>query len=208
MSPIRECILEVWIPPPASEHRGRSANRTSAMCFTGCACPCLNEAIDYLQLVSSLGQRPRPDCISLPSAEISGLPRPGQLMTIYHIPKLMNKPCHSILKCVFLLILILSSVGGAGQPSAEREEWPAVPNGGGSGGHEWADEETQSCSCPGNPTCLIPRWAVWQPRNYELLMLPMRPPKSNKKQCNSCSLRNCGVLSLLSSLTFRSSLHV
>lgn len=43
-----------------------------------------------------------------------------------------------------------ASVGGAGQPSAEGEEWPAVPDGGGSGGHERADEETQSCGCPGN----------------------------------------------------------
>lgn len=43
-----------------------------------------------------------------------------------------------------------ASVGGAGQPSAEGEEWPAVPDGGGSGGHERADEETQSRGCPGN----------------------------------------------------------
>ena len=45
--------------------------------------------------------------------------------------------------------LICPSAGGAAEPSAEREKWPAVQSGGGPGGPQWANEETQSCCGPG-----------------------------------------------------------
>lgn len=38
---------------------------------------------------------------------------------------------------------------GAAESSAEREEWPPVKNGGGPGGPQRADEETQGCCGPG-----------------------------------------------------------
>lgn len=62
-------------------------------------------------------------------------------MTIYHIQKLMNKCCFfvEVGECPSCLPTI---AGGPGQPSATREKRPAVSYGGGSGGHEWADEET------------------------------------------------------------------
>lgn len=116
------------------KQRGRTLNRTSPVCCTGCTFPRTNEPIDYLQLVSSSSQKRCPDCVSLPLDEIPGLRGPGWLMTIYHIEYLMNKSCHSPLQRPSSSLCL--PAGGAGQPSAAREERPADPHGGGSGGLE------------------------------------------------------------------------
>lgn len=65
----------------------------------------------------------------------------SQIMTIYHIQKLMNKCCF-FCGSGWMSFLFPAIAGGPGQPSATREKRPAVSYGGGSGGHEWADEET------------------------------------------------------------------
>lgn len=49
----------------------------------------------------------------------------------------------------FFLCLCSPSAGGAAESSSEGEERPAVQDGGGPGGPQRADEETQGCHLPG-----------------------------------------------------------
>lgn len=48
-----------------------------------------------------------------------------------------------IYTCLWFALCV--TAGGATESSAEREEWPAVQDGGGPGGPQRADEETQGC---------------------------------------------------------------